>query len=102
MLTNYRYGYVAELYKGSEQSFDENYNPIEIEAEPIPFVCDYQPTPALKISSNGSFINIAYKLFVPNTVNLEFTRGENIRCNNIKGTLVEVYKTSLNIELWVK
>jgi len=125
-MSTFRYSYTATMTTGS--TIDENGNPIV--GTPVMFACDFQPTVSdTKIKEGSSFIQTAFKLFVPPALNgylpllaengafiiteegsyinvgdrqISFLIGTEITCNNIKGVICAIYPTKLNTEIWVK
>ena len=101
-----RYSYPCTI-TSNELNLDENGRPID-GGSTQSFMADYQPNVhALSVSKNGESIPISFKLFIPtknkdSSFDGNMSIGDEISVDGVSGTLVYIYHTKLNTELWVK
>lgn len=121
-----RYTYTAKLRKAvvftadgnPVPALDENGDPIVYEGAEFGmtnqfgyFLCDYQPqvnTPLF--SKDGSFVRVSYKMYISNLLVIkdqkdnviEIKLGDEIDCEGVTGSVVAIFPTKLNTEIWVK
>ena len=82
----------------------------------VTFPCDYQPeTKEITINANGDTVPIKYKIFVDptfkdsvfdftfdNAFGFEMKVGDKISVNGKVGVIANIFRYSLNTEIWVK
>ena len=109
-----RYSYPCTI-TSNELNLDENGRPID-GGSTRTFMADYQPNVrGLSISKSNESIPISFKLFIPTnnkdssfdttfdkTFRSNICIGDEISVDGVSGTLVYIYHTKLNTELWVK
>lgn len=99
-MVSFRYSFVATIQGAPE--FNADGDPTGY-GDDVTFDADFQPNSGgVTVKYAGSFINVAYKLFVPSTREVDFVLGTEVTCNDIKGIIVSIFPTKRNTELWVQ
>lgn len=72
----------------------------------VTFPCDYQPdAKEITINSNGDTVPIKYKIFLsPSVEDIDFEMkiGDKISVDGKVGVIADIFRYSLNTEIWVK
>jgi hypothetical protein len=114
MVAAFRYQYKCSITKAIV-TYDANGDPIAT-TESIDFYADYQPNQKdVFVNQNGDKIPITFKLFVSpknkdSVFDFTFDKtfgyttqvGDTMSADGVAGTIVRVFRTRLNTEIWVK
>ena len=113
-MSSFRYQYECSITKVGV-TYDGNGNPIA-NPQQITFLADYQPSQKeVHVDQNGTTIPISFKLFVSpknkdSVFDFTFDKtfgyttqvGDALSADGVAGTIVRVFRTRLNTEIWVK
>ena len=113
-MSTFRYQYECSITK-TMLTHDANGDPSSV-PEVITFFADYQPTQKeTHVDQNGTTIPISFKLFVSpknkdsvfdftfdKTFGYNTQVGDAMSADGVSGTIVRVFRTRLNTEIWVK
>ena len=109
-----RYSYTATLTRIST-THNSDGDPISSNTS-VTFPCDYQPdAKEITINANGDTVPIKYKIFLDpsfkekifdftfdNSFGFNIRIGDKLCVNGNTGTVVNIFRYSLNTEIWVK